>query len=519
MKRRQPLVALACVLLVVTAGCSGLTGSGDGPATDTTTAAPTETTTQQPTTTDTPEQLAPGVTTEGVQSALELADAHLDAVRHHSFVKHERFERANDSGTAFRDTTFQYASESRWRQTITGDERKVALGLENGTFDRYASGDQVLWALDNGTDQRYGFHSDEVDGEVIPVPGENVFREGTYERSLVYALASRADSVERREGGGAVLSGSVDSLSMSVEPAANAEFTLTVSADGLAESIDLTYEHAGESRDATYERSITFDTSVSDPVEQPDWYATALAETGAAAADLDDLLAPGVTTDGVQDAELLAAAHVANVENETFVMDKQIRQRNESETNFQNTTLSMVNQSHWRFAQASTGPSVFTTGSFQRTDAYAAGERVFYRYDNGSAVSYDMPGVEIDGETRAYPPSEVFRVRNYAQLYQRGFVYAFASRADEVTEVGNDTVRLTGTADDLVLPVPATNVSFSMTVAADGLVERIHLTYEHANRQASFERTITFTTNVTDPVQRPDWYATALNETAANATA
>jgi hypothetical protein len=515
MKRRQPLVALACVLLVVTAGCSGLTGPSDGPATDTTTATPTETTTQQPTTTDSPEQLAPGVTTEGVQSALALADAHLDAVRNHSFVKHQRFERANDSGTAFRDTTFQYASESRWRQTATGDGMGVALGLENGTFDRYADGDQVLWQLETGTEQRYGFHSTTAEGQVIPVPGENVFREGTYERSLVYSLASRADSVERREGGGAVLSGTADDFSLTVEPAANAEFTLTVSADGLAESIDLTYEHAGESRDATYERSITFDTSVSDPVEQPDWYATALAETDAAAAELDDLIAPGVTTEGVQDARLLADAHRANVENKTFVMDKQIRQTNESETNYQNTTLSMANQSHWRLTLSG---AVFTAGSSQRTDAYADGERVFYRYDNGSAVSYDMPGVEIDGETRAYPPSEVFRVRNYAQLYQRALVYSLASRADEVTEVGNDTVRLTGTANDLTLPVQATNVSFSMTVAADGLVEHLHLTYDHVDEPATFERTITFTTNVTDPVQQPDWYATALNETAANAT-
>jgi hypothetical protein len=461
------------------------------------------------------------VTSDGVQDAVVLADAHLDAVRNHRFVKTERFERTNESGTAFRDTTFQYASESRWRWTSTSDGRASVLGFGDGTFDRYADGNHVLWQFANETDRRYGFHSTRAEGEVVPEPGEYLFDSATYERSLVYSLASRADSVDPRENGGAVLSGTTEDLSLAAEPAANAEFTLTVSSDGLVESIDLTYEHAGESRDATYERSITFDTSVSEPVERPDWYATALAETGAASAAYDDLLAPGVTTDGVQDPELLADTHLANVENQTFVRHNQIRRTNESGALSRNLTFAMVNESEWRYTTERADSPIFFGPQMTELDTYADSERVLSRYENESAVWYSVAGVEGEQQWYAYPPQQVFEDRQFGVLYDRGQVYSLASRADTVTAVGNDTVRLTGTTDDSIVPVlvPATNVSFSMTVAADGLVEEIRLTYDHADRPATFERTITFTTNVTDPVERPDWYATALNETAANATA
>jgi hypothetical protein len=229
-------------------------------------------------------------------------------------------------------------------------------------------------------------------------------------------------------------------------------------------------------------------------------------------------LPPGVTGSGVENASALAAAHLANVENETFRSRNTIRRTNESGTAYRNATFSMTTESEWRYTR-SQGDAFPSTYLGPRFDAYADGERMLYRIENETGVRYGVYQHHTDNGTTVPPADEVFEA-SYRQFYQRGFVYSLASRAGKATAVGNDTVRLTGTADDLDLGSPeVTNVSVTLTVAADGLVERIHLTFDHANEPATFEQTLTFATNVTDPVDRPDWYGTALNRTAANATA
>jgi hypothetical protein len=55
-----------------------------------------------------------------------------------------------------------------------------------------------------------------------------------------------------------------------------------------------------------------------------------------------------------------------------------------------------------------------------------------------------------------------------------------------------------------------------MTVAADGQVLTVELSYEVGD--ADVRHTVTFDTNVTDPVEQPDWYETALNETGVAET-
>lgn len=237
------------------------------------------------------------------------------------------------------------------------------------------------------------------------------------------------------------------------------------------------------------------------------------------ATESNEQLAPGVTTEGVQDAELLADAHLATVENQSFVSRNRIQRTNESGTVYQNSTFSMVNESEWRYTVRHPDSPVNFGVQREDIDTYADGERVLAQHENESAVWYTMASVEGEQQSYANSLQKVFEKRQFPVLYYHDRVYSLASHADTVTKVGNDTVRLTGTTDESYIPVPTTSVSFSLTVSADGLVEQIRFTYDHADRPATYEKTITFTTNVKDPVEPPAWYGTALDETAVNATA
>lgn len=271
MDERRLVVALACALLAVSAGCAGLTGSDGGLATDATATA-TETTTG-------PEQLAPGVTTEGVQNAQLLADAHLANVENQTFVTHDRVRRTNASGTAFRNATLAMTNESHWTYSVSTDGMSVGSVFAADVFETYADGERMLWRTDNGSAVQYGVYSFQGETETVVVPPDQAFERsyhGLYQRDLVYTLAASADDVHVLDDSEAVeLAGSVDELAIDRRQVTDAEFTLTVAADGLAQSVDLTYE----SGNATVNRSLSFTAAVADPVAQPDWYETALNRT------------------------------------------------------------------------------------------------------------------------------------------------------------------------------------------------------------------------------------------------
>jgi len=277
----RTLAALACALLLVTAGCAGIGGQDDR-----TTTAPTQTTaeTTDATTTESAERLAPGVTADGVTDARTLADAHRDVLDAGGFVKESTASRTNESATTPRNRTFAVENESVWRLTTSGEGVSVALDVTSGTYDTYADGSRVLWRLeDNGTgNTSYGVMSITADGDDLPVPPEQTLEQDNfqslYERSVVYMLAANADSVETLDGdeGAVELSGSASDPPTVFTRTGGVEFAMTVTGEGLVTAIDLTYP----SGNATVERTITFDTDVTNPVDEPDWYKTALNETG-----------------------------------------------------------------------------------------------------------------------------------------------------------------------------------------------------------------------------------------------
>ncbi|SEW11417.1 hypothetical protein [Halobacterium jilantaiense] len=273
--------ALACVLLVATAGCAGITGQDDA-----TTTAPTQTTaetteaTTATATTESAEQLAPGVTADGVEDARVLADAHLATVRNQSLVTYDRVRRTTASGTAFRNASLAMTNESHWQYNVSSDGMQVGPMFGAEAFETYADSERMLWRTENESTVEYGAYTFRAEDETVVVPPAQVFERsyrGQYGRDLVYTLASRADAVEVPEDDESAvrLSGGADRLPLGREETTNAEFTVTVAADGQVRSIEMVYERGN----ATVARSVSFDTDVTDPVEQPDWYETALNET------------------------------------------------------------------------------------------------------------------------------------------------------------------------------------------------------------------------------------------------
>jgi hypothetical protein len=232
--------------------------------------------------------LAPGVTADGVEDPRLLADAHLATVQNQSLVTHDRVRRANASATGTRNATLAMANESYWQYSVTGDGTRAMSVFGAEAFDTYADGERMLWRSENESTVQYGAYTIQGEDEAVVVPPDEVFERsyrGLYGRDLVDTLASHAEAVEVLDNGTGLLddgdvavelSGGADELTLDTRPVTDAKFTMGVAASGQVQWIELTYEADA----ATVERSLSFDTNVTAPVAQPDWYRTALNETG-----------------------------------------------------------------------------------------------------------------------------------------------------------------------------------------------------------------------------------------------
>ena len=286
---RRVLTALLCALLVVSAGCATFTSDEAESTTDRPTTGPATTTAEPATTTgpattsestsagtsDAPEQLAPGLTSEGVTNPLALANAHQAALQNGPFVKQVSIERSNASASAFRRTTLRYANDSHWSRTVTGEGMPVAFGATNATLGVYADGERVLTRLQVDGNVSYSVLLGQQEGN--PVPPREALPESMYARDLIYSVLSYGDlTVERVDSGTYRLTGSSEQVIVRGQTATNVEFAANVTEDGLFRTLDFTYEVG----DTTVERTVTFEKVDDDPVERPDWYETALNRTG-----------------------------------------------------------------------------------------------------------------------------------------------------------------------------------------------------------------------------------------------
>jgi len=275
--RRLPVTALICLLIVTSAGCSGLLDDGNQPTesettTPTPTTAATSATETTPATTAPAEQLAPGLTAEDVTDALALANAHRANVHNHTFVSQQRFTRANETERVYRQDNLHYANESRWQWNRSGEGMGIALDVTNGTYVQYADGTEVRYRLQSAEDVRYGVRKISARASAPPMPPEDVFLDSLYARNLVYTLFATEDvTVEHGDDVAAHVTGTASELTIGGETATSVEFTATVTDNGLVQSLDVSYEQGEDSID----RTLTFNRTSAVPVERPDWYAQA----------------------------------------------------------------------------------------------------------------------------------------------------------------------------------------------------------------------------------------------------
>lgn len=230
-----------------------------------------------------------------------------------------------------------------------------------------------------------------------------------------------------------------------------------------------------------------------------------------------DQLAPGVTTAGVTDPLALANAHREQLRGEMWVGTWSSKRTNESTTVTRQTTVQYHNESHWRWNRSATGQPVALGVSNGSLVQYADGERVLWRLDAlGSGdrenVTYGVRWVSAD-ETVPTPPERVFS----ESLYQRSLVYSLLANANtSVHTVQGANAYVEGTAEEMTIGGQrATNVSFDAAFDNSGRLLRLELTYDQGD--ATVTQRLSYETTERSPVERPDWYGTALNRTNATA--
>jgi hypothetical protein len=235
---------------------------------------------------------------------------------------------------------------------------------------------------------------------------------------------------------------------------------------------------------------------------------TTTEPTGAGTTESADQLAPGLRSDGVTDALALANAHQQAFENDTFVKHTSLKRSNASESSFIRTTLYFANESHWRRNITAEGVPLAlaaTNGTFEQ---YANGERVLFRFQTSDNVSY---GVAFGLNGDPTPPSEALR----GSVYARDFVYTLFANADVTVQDSEGAPhQITGTAEELTVDGEVvTDVEFAANITDSGLIRTLDITYEQDD--TTVERSLSFEATTGDPVERPDWYETALNRTGA----
>lgn len=274
MNSRELVTVVACAFLAASAGCGGILGSDVAP------------TTERPATTTGPApggpttgggELAPGLTESGVTDPIELANAHLEYVRSHGFVKHATVTRSNGTTTAVRETRLAYANQSHWRWNRTGHGMAIGSDSTDGTVTMYADGERVLVRSTVHGNVSYEVPTVTVDDREFPRPPEKVLPSSVFERSLVYQLLANANvTVDRSDFGSvAILSGTAAEMTVDGTTVTAVEFEATVAATGVVRALEFTY-HDGET---TVERTITFETNATNPVERPAWYDEARSQT------------------------------------------------------------------------------------------------------------------------------------------------------------------------------------------------------------------------------------------------
>ncbi|MWG34880.1 hypothetical protein [Halomarina oriensis] len=491
---RPPALAVALAVLCVLAGCNAF-----APGTDTDSATGDDPTVTPADVPRDPEDgtLAPGLSETGLVDANALYEAHRSALADRPL----RVDRL--TAMTYRGRVVDETNETAWY----GPDRKRTLvdaavgGVMGSTVDNYG-----LFSTGNGT-----FERRVVDGRVRYFADRQNVRTGRERlngrledlRNLLYRLdVDRVETVGERDGvtvyrivgsdpdanevpddGGTTgiqpevtvdvdERGTVHSVRTVEEVRLNAESVQNVSAEGEDEYVVLGRV-----------QTVTFDASVGTP-SSPAWVADA-RET----VSNREFVAPGLTTDGVVDANRLDAAHRAAVESTSMRVEADLLRRANGTVRNHYRERIVVDRANGTRLWTTTD----TTEEWSRT-RWWNGSEGYRRYVQENATSYDAVGGPrpLSAASPEFPP--------YVE---------FADTSVEA--LGNGSYRVVVTDLPRVSYYPTVTERLAFVVAPNGLITQYSTTFRTGNGLVS-TRSFTLDPGPTT-VPRPDWLDTARNAT------
>jgi hypothetical protein len=226
-----------------------------------------------------------------------------------------------------------------------------------------------------------------------------------------------------------------------------------------------------------------------------------------------NLLAPGLSNEGVVDARALADAHADAVDDRSYVwLIAYIEYRNRSRAAWPATrTESVVVRNDTRYLSQSGGWGALegTPYVVSDVDAYGDGSYRYSRKRVDGETRYEripMFGRTLSGGERG--TARIYAAR--AGRYVRWYASANETRVHDVVTLGNRSYyRVTLLGNDY----PGTrNFSAVALVAPNGFVREIRASYDLPDSNRVAEVQLSYR-RFTGPVERPDWYDDARNAT------
>jgi hypothetical protein len=281
------------VVLLVVAGCSGpLVGAGDERADG-------ETLTPVPVPDEVrgPDELAPGVTSEGVVDATRLARAHARVLANVSYTAHRNVTRRTRDGrlrSGTESVVRTTADRSRFRYTLTlrRDERRVIDRFADGgrIYERERQAGETTYALLRGPDSAPLAPRDASFGDVSNRRGiANLFSR------FRFVVAERVDR------NGTTNYRLATPEPQAVPPAYDVTGSALVDERGFVREYELSYRIVRGGEGGTQVTSVAvrvrFGDVGSTAVAEPAWYDEAVAATTGNATEADDGTGTGTGTE------------------------------------------------------------------------------------------------------------------------------------------------------------------------------------------------------------------------------
>ncbi|WP_254536728.1 hypothetical protein [Halomarina litorea] len=490
MRGPSPL-ALLVVCLVVLAGCNGLAAGGDD--------------TEMPDVTpaDVPRDLhggsiAPGLTRQQVVNASALIASHREVTANRSMTVVERNRQETANGTVLQgyEAATRYA-ENRSRFATSADLFGVRYAGSEESMDRYDA-----WS--NGTTT---YLRRVVDGspEYDRAPGSRGavtdYRLHQLEQILLNLDVTTVRELGERGGYDTYsVRGTLES-----EDRPDGQARLVVDERGLVREFRTT-AHRSDYRDGetnvTDTRSTRFEAIGNTTVSRPDWVAGAIEEFASR-----EYVAPGVTTERVVDAYELRSAHEEALRGQSVTRrqaNRRVTVNGEVAERSNQTLWVAADRTDYRYHRVQYEAGAPTWRSEEWSNGTVGYERSihdneteFHRYhgERERRAYLDVPsGIERDGETT---------VTDLGDGRYRVVVTDF--------ENPNRVLHYGGERSVIDLHV-------ELVVRESGLVERYEQSYSYTegaeNPTYRVRRVTTFTDVGSTRVERPDWFAAAVNATS-----